>query len=191
MPCANLEIDHWDATFWTSGTHAKPLQLCSSCRSGILKIKDLLKRTRHAVTWHFWLGKTQGSWGWLCVCVGEVVVRGYLAIPLETGESGGQGESLFSGESLSLAFALPGLSVGLPGGLVPRAFVAAPWLTCARVGLVGAPRMSWKGTVARMGCRRQPLLYEPGEPALLRLTRGCWSVLFGVDILQKLARGFL
>lgn len=121
----------------------------------------------------------------------EVRTCGFDLSALETGESGGQEESLFSGDSLSLAFALPGLSVGLPGGLEPRPPVAPPWLTCARVGLLGAPRMSWKGTVARMGCRRQPLLNEPGEPALLRLTRGCWSELLGADILPKVARGFL
>lgn len=43
---------------------------------------------------------------------------------LETGESEGQEESLFSGDSLCLA--LPELSVGLEGGLEPRLFVAPP-----------------------------------------------------------------
>lgn len=42
-----------------------------------------------------------------------------------------------------------------------------------------------------MGCKRQPplllLLKEPGEPALLRLTLGCWSELLGADILLKVA----
>lgn len=47
-------------------------------------------------------------------------------LPRETGESGGQEESLFSGDSLRLAFALPELSVGLEGGLEPRLFVAPP-----------------------------------------------------------------
>lgn len=45
---------------------------------------------------------------------------------LETGESGGQDESLLSGDSLCLAFALPELSVGLEGGLEPRLLVAPP-----------------------------------------------------------------
>lgn len=43
---------------------------------------------------------------------------------LETGESGGQDESLFSGDSLCL---LPELSgVGLEGGLEPRLLFVAP-----------------------------------------------------------------
>lgn len=49
-----------------------------------------------------------------------------MLLPLETGESGGQEESLFSGDSLCLAFALPELSVGLEGGLEPRLFVDPP-----------------------------------------------------------------
>lgn len=56
---------------------------------------------------------------------------------LETGESGGQDDSLFSGDSLCLAFALPELSVGLEGGLEPRLWlVASPHRVCGRVGLL-------------------------------------------------------
>lgn len=67
---------------------------------------------------------------------GKAVEKKRLAIPLETGESGGQEESLFSGDSLCFAFALPELSVGLEGGLEPRLLVAPPWRICARVGLL-------------------------------------------------------
>lgn len=56
--------------------------------------------------------------------------------PRETGESGGQDASLFSGDSLCLAFALLEQSVGLEGGLEPQLFVAPPYRFCARVGLL-------------------------------------------------------
>lgn len=79
------------------------------------------------------------AWGYIILkyCI-------VLFLPLDPGESGGQEASLFSGDSLCFAFALPGVSVGLEGVLEPRLAVPPPppppppppWWFCGRVGLL-------------------------------------------------------